>query len=991
MRQVVSIVIVAFALLAAPEAASAQWSRPPGAGGLVASLGQPPRWRWQAGLSSGVWFEGPGSALLVRAGLGTYHTLFNPVAGLADIGFETYAGFRDTELDGGVRALLRVPFIGLGIGTEYNFLDTQFNFLVTAQTPVIRGGLLRPGGMLRVSWYPTESHSFTIGFAIPLGDRLAGRGRPARDNVVVDSKFPHPRPYVLQHASIEASLDTLRESAEWVRRLTVPFLDQDGKSFAVGQQRTVQYLLELQQHLATRSADQETRFYHQQLQHLFALASGNDTAGSALAQQARSILLDEVIIPYNSLLGRKKRRDELLELGIAARGRFAGSVVAGGLVPPDHIETVLYVFQEVTELLESERDRAAKEWDDPRLVWLPLQYALLPEDHDTQAELDSLVERATGVQFTDGNRIWYLANLQFHWELLRTISEARDYHVLLIHDFPAVTKTGRLDWAAFVQVLGYLNTLTERVKAYDQVRTLPIYFIFVDQHYYELRHSRIWMNVLQDPLHASPHLQHATPAEIAILSQAQDRLRAAVAGSSVLQAEAHQYGDTWLRNRIKVQVNITNRADEAFWSGGIVSSLFAYPDNFMRDHRKVAFYDVTESDPYRGRAVYTGMGVGEHYLGPGWDDRSIMVQGPVLAELKSAVRELLVSQGLPARDVPLPLRAQPVAPADALLATRDALPGFDARALQLTNGTGFQPKPLDVGKALLYSLMPAGSVIKIPDSLWNSFLYAGLLTGACLRGANVLIVAPALSNAPSGGFPQMIRAWELMTRMLTVRDMLAVPIHAAGGMLQLGLYALTPDQRGFASRVETWNRQVAATPFLTELMPFLTASAPALTAAAEHDGPENTIRPLLHQKVQFLGTGDLWSAIASAPEWPEFLGSYLAYREATFTASSDSAAAAPLPAELDRMAHRIYSHAVGVPGAAGYAIMGSQNQDYRGMFMDGEVDLIFSGAESLVPLVDLIFLEGTATWLVDQQGLDSLLPPPTEYLRRWARVLKDGV
>lgn len=57
--------------------------------------------------------------------------------------------------------------------------------------------------------------------------------------------------------------------------------------------------------------------------------------------------------------------------------------------------------------------------------------------------------------------------------------------------------------------------------------------------------------------------------------------------------------------------------------------------------------------------------------------------------------------------------------------------------------------------------------------------------------------------------------------------------------------------------------------------------------------------------------------------------------------------------------------------------------------MDGEVDLLFTGAESLVPLVDLIFIEGTATWLTDQASLDRLLPPPGAYIRRWGRVAKD--
>jgi hypothetical protein len=978
-------------LLAAPHDAPAQWARPPGDGGFISSLGQPKRWHWNAGLAAGAWFEGPGTELLIRASAGTYRDLINPVTGMVQLGLEGFVGARNDQLDGGVRALMRVPFIGLGAGAEYDFLDSHLNFLVTAQTPVIRGGVIRPGGTLRLNWYPTESQSFTLGFAIPLGDPLTGRGRPSRDYVVVAAKFPTPEPYVVRNPPVEEVLDSLHVSAEWIRRFTAPFLDHDGRSFAIAQERNAQALAAMRAHLAIRSAEQEVRHFHRHLDLLFARAVGSDSTGALLAREARALLLEEVILPYNSLLGRKKLRDELVELSIAARGRFGGSVAANGWAPADRLEAVLYAFQQLTDILEAERAKAAKEWDDPRLVWMPLQYALLPEDHDTQAELDDLVQRATRVAFTNGNRIRYLANLQFHWELLRTIREAQDYHVLLVHDFPASTG-GELDWAAFEQVIGYLSTLTERVAAYDTVRTLPAYFIIQDQHYYEQRKSRLWYDVLEDPLHASPDVHHATPAQADSLARVLARLRDAVAASRVLQAERRQYGDAWLRNRVKVHVNVTNRADDAYWSGGIVSTFFAYPDNLMRDHRKLAFYDVSESDPYRGRAFYTGMGVGQQYLGPTWEDRSLEVKGPMLAELKRAVRELLLTQGMPERDMPPPLQATPRSVGyDSLLAAGQREPGFTARALQLTNGTGFLPKPLDVGKAVLYTLMPPGSVIKIPDSLWNSFFYGGLLVGACLRGADVLIIAPAEGNAPSGGVPQMIREWELMTRLLDARVALGDAIGAAGGMLQLGLYAVEADASGLASRVEIWNENVAETPFLTELMPFLPTSWPVVVALARPSAQPRDDRPKLHHKVQFLGTGSLWAAIATADEWPEFMATYLAYRDATYAADKKAAEAVPYPAQLQAIAERIYARVSHVEGAASFAILGSQNQDYRGMFMDGEVGVVFSGPESLVPLVDLIFLEGTTTWLTDQASLDRLVSPPTEYWRRWARVLKDGV
>lgn len=990
------------ALAVAPRHGNAQWDRPPESGGRTASLGQPPRWRWQAGLSGGGLLEGPSDRLLVRAYVGTSHDLLSPIAGLAAIGLEAYGGARDDQIDGGARALFRVPYLSMGIGGDFNLRDRGLDLLVTAHTPIRRGGIILRGGQLRADWYPLREHSFTIGWFTPLREPLAGRGQPIREYVVVGADFQPAVPYRVSEPALNAALDSLRASAEWIRRLVAPFLDQDGRNAGLALARTRRYVGELQTRLTIRSVDQEVRHFHATLERAFALAAGDSTAGRELARGARTILLDKVILPYNSLLGRKKKKDTLEELATVARGRFSRFVVSSGAAPEARTEPVLFVFQRLTETLDQVRGRAAKEWDDPRLVWLPLQYALLPEDHDEPRELDALLEQAIGARFTDNNRIQYVANVQFHLEVLRTIRETRNYHVLWIHDFPAVTPAGALDWASFAQVVdGYLTTLAERVEAYDQTGLLPTFFIFLDQHYYEERKSRLLMTVLEDPLGTTTQLPRGAEGDPERLARAQQRLRQAVSRSRVLQAEARQYGGEWLRNRIKVHVNITNRPDPTFWSGGLVGSVFAYPDQMMRDHRKLAFHDVTESDPSSGRAVLTGMGVGQQYLGPGWDDRSLVIQGPVLLELKRAARDLLLSQGILERELPLLFRSDSLAGQSAMRAAERSAPGdgFDVHALTLVNGTGYLPKPLNVAKALFYSLLGSGAVCKIPDSLWNSTFYAALLVGASLRGATVSIIAPALNNAPSSGFPQMARAHELLTRLLLVRRELGDAIAAAGGQLRTGLYALDVDRHGFASRADAWARRVEATSFLRSLIPSSTqllpvvdeAGAAARQGSAPRPGPATGVTPKLHMKVHFFATKELWDAISTSPEWPRFMSTYLRYREATYSVEGEYRAAQRFTAELEDLAHRILAPVRGAARAASYAIVGSQNQDYRGMFMDGEIGVLFSGAESLVPLVDLAFLEGTATWVDDQETLDRLLPPVSELMRRIARVIKDAV
>jgi hypothetical protein len=991
-------VFVAAVLLGSGAAAGAraQAIRAPDVGGYTASLGQPLLWHWQLGLGGGAYLGGTSNDLMIRAWGGGYRASMNPVTKLVEFGLEGYVGARGSKADAGARALFQVPYLSSGVGPDYNIRSRRLDWLLTVHTPVRRGGFLTRGTMLRLDYYPTLRHTFMLGVSAPLHDPLAGRNRPIQDYVVVAAPFHAPEAHVPANALLHAELDSLAESATWLRRLVVPFLDQDGRNANVAVARTARYLADLRAHLAIRSAEQEVRFFHAQMEHAFSLAAGSAAAGRELARSGRQILLDEVLIPYDALLGRKKHHDTLKALGVAARGRFSRWVTSSGLVPAARTEDVLFVFERLTDILEAQRSEAAKEWDDPRLVWLPLQYGLLPEEHDEQAKLDALLERVTGTRFTDHNRLTYVANLQFHWELLRMIRETRTYHVLWVHDFPALTAKGKLDQASLAQVVdGYLTTLAERVEAYDSTGTLPLFFIFHDQHYYEGRKSRLLMTILEDPLHADGHLGSSSDA--ARLGHALDRLRDAVSRSRVLQAEAREYGDAWLRNRIKVHVNVTNRVDASFWSGGLISSVFGYPDDVMRDHRKIAFRDVSEDDPYGGVGILTGMGVGEQYLGPGWDDRSLVLEGPVLLQIKQAARALLTSQGIAAEDIPAPLRAAPRA---ALAASMPVSPDavlFHTRAIALMNETGYLDKSLNAAKALLYSLMPPGSVITVPDALWNATFYGSLLAGASLRGVRVLIIAPASANAPSGGFPQLMRAHELFTRLLLVRRDLGAAIERAGGALRTGLYALPVDTNGFASRADRWARQVNTSSFIKELLPFAPGLVPMVAEAGRRSNGitrpgDSSGRPKLHQKVQFLATREFWSAVTTAPQWSRFMTTYLQYRGATYApGSSEQAGARTLTDSLELIAGQILSATPASAKAASYAVVGSQNQDYRGIFMDGEAAVVFTGATSLVPLVDLVFMVGTVTWVDDQATLDRLLPPVGELRRRIARVAKDGV
>jgi len=70
--------------------------------------------------------------------------------------------------------------------------------------------------------------------------------------------------------------------------------------------------------------------------------------------------------------------------------------------------------------------------------------------------------------------------------------------------------------------------------------------------------------------------------------------------------------------------------------------------------------------------------------------------------------------------------------------------------------------------------------------------------------------------------------------------------------------------------------------------------------------------------------------------------------------------------------------------------VGSQNQDYRGMFLDGEVAFVTSGWEVVWGLMDFVWILGTCDWVTDIEGIERHLSTYSEwqrYIGRMATIL----
>ncbi len=1014
--------LIVLLTLLGPVRASAQTDMPPEKGGVVYSLGMPPVYKGHAGAMLGWYRPGEANDLAAYGHFGILRDLGSPVVGLAAVGLEGYIGYRSQALDGGGRALFSIPALHFTIGGDFNVPDEDFDLLLRLELPFSRGGIFGRGSQVRIDYLPTRKNTLSLGVNVPLWGRNIGETRPKRDNVKlakppltrIESEEPLP--------ALDESLGRIREGAHWIMRLATPLLDRGG---ADPREAYADDVTGLQAHLALsgprfprgRSFNEEIRVFHIEVERAFSIAAAGEALpegasseyGRAAGAVARRILLDEVIFPYNRLLGQRKTNDSLDQFAAVAHQAFARWVLNESGLPEDRFRPTYFVFQELVEMVEGIRAAQRERWDDSRFVWLPLQLGLRAEDHDTEAELDDIIERAVDARFTVGNEVWYVMNEEFQFEIARSVHRAEDYHVLWVHDFRGKNAEGEPDEMAFRHVVGsYLSAMTRRVREYDETGKLPLYFLFLDQHYFEINNGRRFLRVLHEPLDYELSLPKGYEAWEAELAAAQDSLRQAVAESRLLRVQISQYGEKWLKKLLRVHINITNPADASFNSLH-VAGIIPIPDNMMRDHRKVAFYDVTEDDPYRGLAMYTGMGIGEHYAGRNWEDRAIMVQGPSALTLRDAARNLLLDQGFTEDEIPVPLRSKPKpadydARVDSMRREMQREWGTDGgRVMELHNETGFQPKPINVAKAVQYSLMPSGSLLKVPDSLWQSYIYASLLTGSALRGCRVLIFAPALASAPSSAGPTMARAHGLFSALIYFQNELGDEIEAEGGLLKTGLYAPrfgVGDLRGRVSQgretVEGWLRTIyPANPATAAVLDSLDYILEEAGHEKEYLVASDTAgSPKLHLKANLLISGPAWDALMSRPEWGPVLREHLLYLARQTGPLADRLDVREEPAEL---AEALQDLVEGVTADAtpeqrgqgiAYLTVGSTNMDYRSMVMDGEVMVIVTGWQAALGLLDFTLLNGLCEWVDDLDRLDELLPPPGGMTRKIANLMK---
>ncbi len=949
---------------------------------------------------------------------GLIRDIFTPIFGVG-IGTEAYGEvIENRDFGGGARAILSIKPIFLQYGYDYSFERKNGCSIWSFIFPVRRGGLFGRGSELRIDWFPSRGHTVDLGFRFYFGPRCRGITRPKHDRYHIPSTTvkTEPVPDNAFSPDLERTLSHLAHCAHWINRYTTPFFDQKEISDEKHGNGFVQNVKDLKDHMNLTDSlcpdghilEAEVDIYHRMLERAFSESvAGDPAAGRMIADVARRSIFDDVIIPYNRLLGLGKKNNTLYGYGESAREKFTDWLDSSARLSEGQRSAAVRVFNRWLDILDENRAFALSGWKDSELVWLPLQYGLRPEQYATRETLNSIIERMVKQPLVEGNDAYYVIDERFQPEVSRMILQAEDYHVLWIHDYRGKNGAGDPDRVSFRQAMNYFQALTRAVERYDERGRMPLYFITIDQYFYSLMSGEYWLALLEDPLEFNRKLPKEYSKWSNELRTSREKLQAAVDESERLQAEAASYGKDWIKKTVKVHINITNPSDYAFRSPHVIGAIPFSPDELFRDHRKIVFYDVTEDDPGKGEAIFSGVGVGEQYVGPTWDDRSLLVQGPSLLSLKYRYLELLRQQGFREDEIPEPLREKEK-PADYDRMV-DALKkqGWVITSMNVHNQTGFRQKNVNVLKATLYNLMPAGATILVPDGLWNAPFWASMVAGASLRGCDVLIIG--ISPEQSSFFLES-RSQEVFSRLIRFRQGLGEEIASAGGMLKTGIY----DRKSpLGDAVGSWEEVSAgfeANPFLQELFPFRrevydkvdemveNSKKLGLTPVyyAEDARPR---KPRLHLKINFLISEEV-RPIMNLPGWETIVTEYWKYHE-KFILQEDLNLEQDKYIDLKEISDEMNDAILTLLGRHWnslsleqreqilmYLTVGSHNHNYRSMISDGEVACLLEGYGSLIALLDLYTLSGFCVWLDDLKDLEPFLPEYSGFKRRFSRHIR---
>jgi hypothetical protein len=245
----------------------------------------------------------------------------------------------------------------------------------------------------------------------------------------------------------------------------------------------------------------------------------------------------------------------------------------------------------------------------------------------------------------------------------------------------------------------------------------------------------------------------------------------------------------------------------------------------------------------------------------------------------------------------------------------------------------------------------------------------------------------------------------LFTRFLIIQDQMEDEIDSAGGLFRVGIYNVEHGVGDLRGQTQNIHRMLAQQDGMRKVFPFDSSVVGLLgemsaRLAEEGFAPSYMVgagsdrKPQLHSKTQFFASSLGIETVVPLPGWRNIMEKYLAERARQVTHAGGPVDAKELRAAMVADVAALYGEwlqrvpAADRGNAVFYLTLGSHNQDYRSMVMDGEDLLVVGRIWSLVGFLDFVSLMGQVTWLENQAQLEALIPAQTGFWRWFGRFMK---
>jgi hypothetical protein len=377
-------------------------------------------------------------------------------------------------------------------------------------------------------------------------------------------------------------------------------------------------------------------------------------------------------------------------------------------------------------------------------------------------------------------------------------------------------------------------------------------------------------------------------------------------------------------------------------------------------------------------------------------------------DLRDNAVQLLLNQGFEEHEIPWELQPKPFAPdyqekVDSVLAEL----GDNGWVMDTHNEIGYRPKGVTIFKAMLYTLMAPGGVIKAPDSIWGSNVWGSMMLGHALRGGRSLVIAPAIANAPSNGWPQMSRAQEAMVRLVVAEQILGDEIKSLGGLMKVGLYSTELDAGNIPGKIGELLETLDATPWLADLYGFDAETLATLESTRDailaegfertYVVPQERTTAKLHMKAHLYYSRAAWEDMLSQSGFGRVMEAHyetLANMNLALSLGQrrdyDFYTERVRPVVFDALGPVIRESRRSDRKYVLFLAVGSHNQNSRSLALDGEVAVVAAGWKALAGLPDFLTIAGLCTWIDSVEQLEELFPGYDglqRRLSRWIRIV----